>query len=143
VGRRIEIDDVRGAFNRVDVETVVRRADDDNRATEILPESDGSVLGRCLVTMGAPAGEKVSLDAFPSVVWDVPAPVRVSFARIYLDHRAIVYPDKRTMVVKEERPVTYSEGLRDLLGDVTDGPVTLGNQSVTISAEAARTLCPP
>ena len=58
VGRRLETDDVRAVFDRVGVETVVRRADDDGRATEVLPERDGSVLGRCLVAMGAPAGEK-------------------------------------------------------------------------------------
>ncbi|MYL69175.1 hypothetical protein [Halorubrum distributum] len=142
VGGRIGIDDIQTAFSRVGVETVVRRADDDSRATEILPESNGSVLGRCLVTMGAPAGEKVGLDAFPSVVWEASESARVAFARTYIDHRATEFSDKRTIVLREERPPAYLEGLRDFLADVTGGPVTLGDRSVTVSADAARKFCP-
>mgnify|MGYP006292277995 CR=1 FL=1 len=142
VGRRIGIDDVRAVFDRVGVETVVRRADDNNRATEVLPESDGSVLGRCLVTMGAPAGGKVGLDAFPSVLQDTPESARVAFARIYLDHRGTEATGKQTVVIQEERSSTYLEGLRDFLADVTGGPVTVGNGSVTVSADAIREFCP-
>ncbi|GAA0555829.1 hypothetical protein ABNG02_13365 [Halorubrum ejinorense] len=142
VGRRVEADDLREAFDRVGVETVVRRANEDGRATEVLPESDGSVLGRCLVTMGAPAGEKVDLDAFPSVAWDVPESTRASFARIYIDHRATEFADKRTMVIQENRPSAYLEGLRDFFAAVTGGSVTVGDRKVIISADAAREFCP-
>lgn len=141
VGRRLKTDDVRAAFDRVGVKTVVRRANEDGRATEVLPESGGSVLGRCLVTMGAPAGEKVYLDAFPSIAWDVPESTRASFARIYLDHRATELAGKRTMVIQEDRPSTYLEGLQEFLADVTGGPVTVGDGTVTISADAAREFC--
>ncbi|GAA0532334.1 hypothetical protein ABNG02_01015 [Halorubrum ejinorense] len=142
VGRRLETDDVRAVFDRVGVETAVRRADDDGRATEVVPECDGSVLGRCLVAMGAPTGEKVGLDAFPSVAWDVPESARASFARIYLDHRATAFAGKRTMVIREDRPSAYLEGLRDFLAAVTGGPVTVGNGNVTVSADAVREFCP-
>ena len=140
-GRRVELDGVRAVFDRVGVGSVVRRADDDGRATEVVPESDGSVLGRCLVTMGAPAGEKVDLDEFPPVVWDVPSSVRESFARIYVDHRAREYPEKRTLVVQEKRSQTYLEGLGEFLTDVTGESVTVSGHNVTISADAARALC--
>jgi hypothetical protein len=142
VGRRLGTDDIREVFDRVGVKTVVRRANEDGRATEVLPESDGSVLGRCLVTMGAPAGEKVDLDVFPSVVWDVPESTRASFARIYLDHRATEFTGKRTMVIQEDRPSSYLEGLQEFLTHVTGGPVTVGDGKVTISADAAREFCP-
>jgi hypothetical protein len=139
-GRRVGLEEVRDAFERVGVETVVRRVDDENRATEVIPTADGSVLGRCLVTMGAPAGEKVTLDAFPSVVWDAPSAVRESFARIYVAHRGTGYSGKRTMAIREERSTGYLEGLRGLLADVTGQPVTAGGRQVTISAAAVRAL---
>ena len=139
-GRRVRLADVRAGFERVGVETVVRRADDESRATEVLPVADGSVLGRCLVTMGAPAGGKVTLDGFPPIVWEVPRTVRESFARIYVDHRGTGYSGKRTMAIQEERSDEYLEGLRELLADVTGRPVTAGGRGVTISAAAVREL---
>ncbi|WP_066416794.1 hypothetical protein [Halorubrum aethiopicum] len=139
-GRRVGLEEVRDAFERVGVETVVRRADDENRATEVIPTADGSVLGRCLVTMGAPAGEKIALDSFPSIVWEVPRAVRESFARIYVDHRGTGYSEKQTMAIQEERSAEYLEGLRGLLADVTGQPVTAGGRQVTISAAAVREL---
>lgn len=143
IGRRVGLDDVRAAFDRIGVDAVVRHDDADGRATEVLPSADASVLGRCLVTMGAPAGGKVAIDDFPSIVWDVPAAVRKSFARIYVDHRATAYSNKRTMSIQEERPLAYLEELRDLLVDVTGESVTASDHSVTISADAVRELYPP
>lgn len=139
-GQRVGVDKIEAAFGRVGVETTVRHRRTDGRATEVIPVADGSVLGRCLVTMGAPAGEKVDLDRFPSVVWDVPQSVQQSFARIYIDHRARIYPEKRTMVIQEERSGSYLEGLREFLSAVTDESVTLGDRNVTISADAVREL---
>jgi len=49
-----------------------RHADSDGRATELYPTTDASVLGRCLVAMGAPARRKTGLDAVPAVVWEKP-----------------------------------------------------------------------
>ncbi|MDZ5810069.1 hypothetical protein U4E84_01700 [Halorubrum sp. AD140] len=141
-GRRIDRDDVRAAFERVGVDTVIRHSDTDGRATEVLPTADASVLGRCLVAMGAPAGEKVYADEFPSVVWEVPKAVRESFARIYVAHRATQFADKRTMAIPEDRSLTYLKGIRDLLADVTGESVTASDHSVTISADAARVLYP-
>jgi len=139
-GQRVGLDEIEAAFGRVGVETTVRHETTESRATEVIPAVDGSVLGRCLVTMGAPTGEKVNLDSFPSVVWDVPESVQRSFARIYIDHRARIYPEKRTMVIQEERSRSYLEGLREFLSTVTDESVTLGDRNVTVSADAVREL---
>ncbi len=138
-GRRVGLEAVRDAFERVGVETVVRRADDENRATEVIPTADGSVLGRCPVTTGAPAGEEVDLDGFPAVVWEVPRAVRESFARIYVDHRGTDYAGKRTMAVHEERSADYLRGSRVAGGRDR----TIGDRQqpqVTISAAAVREL---
>lgn len=139
-GRRVGVDEIEAAFERVGVETTARHGTADGRATEVTPVADASVLGRCLVTMGAPAGRKVNLDSFPPTVWDAPESVRRSFARTYIDHRARVYPEKRTMVIQEKRSSDYLEGLCEFLSTVTDESVTLGDRNVTLSADAVREL---
>ncbi|KOX96964.1 MULTISPECIES: hypothetical protein [Halorubrum] len=141
-GERISAEEIRDAFERVGVETRTRNADTPERATEIVPTRDGTVLGRCLVAMGAPTGVKTSLDHLPAVVWEVPQSVRRSFARIYVRHRGLNYADKSTTRVQVERPSSFITELRELLDDVLDERVTTGDTGtgITISAAAAREL---
>ena len=139
-GRRVGIDEIHAAFERVGVKTTTRHDDASGRATEVVPTADGSVLGRCLVTMGAARGEKTDLDRLPAVVWDVPPAVRESFARIYVRHRAIDQNGKATLSIKERRPNSYLDDLRRLFTDSTGERVTVGDRAVTISADAAREL---
>ena len=138
--RRVGIDEIHAAFERVGVETATRNDDASGRATEVVPTADGSVLGRCLVTMGAARGEKIDLDRLPPVVWDVPPTVRESFAQIYVRHRAINREGKATLSIQEHRPNSYLDDLRRLLTDSTGETVTVGDRAVTISADAAREL---
>lgn len=139
-GERVSAEEISDAFDRVSVETRTRNADTSGRATEIVPMCDGTVLGRCLVAMGVPTGVKTSLDHFPEVVWDVPRPVRRSFARIYVRHRGLNYPDKSTTRVQVKRPSSFIAELRDVLDDVIDERVTTADAGITISAAAAREL---
>lgn len=137
---QVPVESIDATFDKLGVDTTRRHHEASDRATEIIPQTDASVLGRCLSTMGAPLGDKVDLETFPPGVWDVPPAVQRSFAQIYVAHRAITYPDKETMVIKEQRAPTYLDGLGSLLNTVTDEPVTVGNGTVTISAAAARAL---
>ena len=139
-GERVSAEEIRDAFERVGVETRTRNADTPGRATEIVPTCDGTVLGRCLVAMGAPTGVKTSLDHLPAVVWDVPQSVRRSFARIYVRHRGLNYADKSTTRVQVERPSSFITELREVLDDVLDERVTAADTGLTISAAAAREL---
>jgi len=139
-GERVNAAEIRAAFERVGVETRTRNADTPGRATEIVPTCDGTVLGRCLVAMGAPTGAKTSLDHLPAVVWDVPRSVRRSFARIYVRHRGLNYADKSTTRVQVERPSSFIAELREVLDDVIDERVTTADAGLTISAAAAREL---
>ncbi|GAB3702416.1 hypothetical protein [Halorubrum pallidum] len=134
------IDEVRSVFEALTVGIVTRNADIDNRATEMIPATDASVLGRCLVAIEAPIGEKAGLDSFPRIVWDVPRPVRESFARIYVGHRALTYETKDTQLIQENRSRAYLDDLRAVLADVTGEPVSVSDDRVTISAAAARRL---
>ncbi|RLM60101.1 hypothetical protein, partial [Halorubrum sp. Atlit-26R] len=119
-GKRVSPAEVRDAFERVGVKTRTRNTDTPGRATEILPTCAGTVLGRCLVAMGAPTGAKTSLDHLPAVVWEVPRSVRRSFARIYVRHRGLNYADKSTTRVQVERPSSFIAELREVLDDVID-----------------------
>ncbi|WP_321168680.1 hypothetical protein [Halorubrum halophilum] len=140
VGRRVNLDTIQEAFNHVGVEANIRNEGVDKRATEVFPADDASVLGRCLITMGATAGKKTELESFPTIIFEVPLDIQKSVAQIYVAHRAIEYPQKETMVIREKRSESYLEGLRELLTQVTGEPVTIGDQTVTISANAARVL---
>jgi hypothetical protein len=139
-GERVTAAEIVRAFERLGVETRSRNADTPSRATEVVPTCDGTVLGRCLVTMGAPTGVKTTLDRLPAVVWEVPRPVRRSFAQIYVRHRGLNYKEKSTTRIQVDRPSSFIEELRDVLDDVLDEPVTTANAGITISADAAREL---
>lgn len=139
-GERVGAEEIRNAFERTGVETRTRNEDAPGRASEIVPTCDGTVLGRCLVAMGAPAGEKTTLKQFPAVVWDVPRSVRRSFAQIYVRHRGLKYPDKSTTRVQVKRPDSFIAELRDVLNDVLDEPIGEASTRLTISAAAAREL---
>ena len=139
----VTTDEVRSVFEALGIGILTRNSDVDNRATEVVPAADASVLGRCLVAIGAPVGEKAGLGSFPQIVWDVPKPVRESFAGIYVSHRALTYETKDTRVIQEERSRAYLDALRDVLADVTGEPVSVGDGRVTVSAAAARRLAKP
>jgi hypothetical protein len=139
-GRRVGVDEIRAAFERVGVETRIRHCETDDRATEVVPTTGASVLGRCLVAMGAARGEKTRLERLPSVVWEVPTEVRTEFARIYVGHRATTWKAKATLRIQEQRPQSYLDDLRRLIAELTGESVTVGDLAVTVSADAAREL---
>ena len=139
-GRRVRVDEIRAAFKRVGVETRVRHCETDGRATEVVPATDASVLGRCIVAMGAARGEKTRLERLPLVVWEVPVEVRTEFARIYVGHRGTTWESKATLRIQEQRPQSYLDDLRRLIAELTGESVTVGDFAVTVSADAAREL---
>ena len=139
-GNRVDLEELQQAFTSVGVRSTIQHEDAEERATEVVAANDGSVLGRCLVAMGAVHGSKTDLEVFPSVVDEVPVDVRASFARIYARHRAVSYEQKDTTRITEDRPATYRHNLRDLLVDVTGEQVTVDDSGLTLSATASRTL---
>jgi len=140
IGRRTDRPAIEAAFEAVGIGTHCRHTDSGSRATELYPATDGSVLGRCLVAMGAPHGTKTGLDAVPAVVWESPQPVQCRFVEIYAAHRGAHFKTKATTRIQEERPVSYLEDLHKLIDDCVTGNVSVGERAVTISADAAREL---
>lgn len=139
-GRRVDRDAIKEAFAAVGLDSQHRHADSDSRATEIFPVKDASVLGRCLVAMGAPQGPKTNLDAVPAVVWESPSAVRRRFVEYYVAHRGIYFETKATTRIQEDRPKSYFIDLHKLINECVAGNVSRGEKGLTISADAAREL---
>jgi hypothetical protein len=139
-GRRVDRSMIVNVFEAVGVGAKTRHADSDRRATEVYPTPDASVLGRCLVTMGAPQGEKTDLDAVPSIVWDSPEPLRRRFVECYVGHRGSHFETKATTRIQEERPTSYITDLYKLINKSVSTHVSHSEQGITISADAAREL---
>jgi len=140
VGRRVDHDTIVSVFEAVGVDAQQRHADSDGRATEVYPTTDASVLGRCLVAMGAPQGTKTDLDALPAVVWESPKPIRRRFVESYVAHRGVHFETKATTRIQEERPASYLADLHDLIDESVTSTVSRGPRGLTISADAAREL---
>lgn len=140
IGRRADREAIEATFTAVGVDAHCRHMDSDKRATELYPATDSSVLGRCLVAMGAPQGTKTNLDAVPAVVWEAPEPIHRRFVRIYLAHRGLFYETKATTRIQEERPKSYIIDLHKLISECVSGNVSHGERGITISANAVREL---
>ena len=139
-GRRVDRTMLVNVFEAVGVGANIRHADSDGRATEVYPTTDASVLGRCLVAMGAPQGVKTNLDAVPSTVWDSPESLRRRFVECYVAHRGLHFETKATTRIQEERPVSYIADLHKLISESVSNHVSYSERGITISADAAREL---
>lgn len=138
--RRVDRTMLVDMFETVGVSTNIRHADRDGRTTELYPAADASVLGRCLVAMGAPQGAKTALDAVPAVVWESPESIRRQFVEVYVAHRGLHFETKATTRIQEERPKSYIVDLYKLINGSVSSHVSRGERGITISADAAREL---
>ncbi len=121
----------------VDYEIVTR----DGRADEARPTTDGTVLGRVLVTLGAPVGSKTEGRlSLPAYLDDAPEHTRETFVYCYLENRATRDEGRNTLKFREERSKAYLESLAELIKSVADGPVTVSEKNIHISLEATENL---
>ncbi|ADD03885.1 uncharacterized protein Nmag_0293 [Natrialba magadii ATCC 43099] len=115
--------------------------DRDGRADEARPTEDGTVLGRVLAVLGAPVGPKADqLLSLPDYLVVGSVDVRETFVYAYLENRAVHHEGKDTMTITEERNDSYLSSLAVLINDIAGGGVTRNSESITISADAARSL---
>jgi len=140
IGRRIDREAIETAFTAVGIGCQSRHAESNVRATELYPTTDASVLGRCLVAMGAPRGVKTNLSTLPKIVWESPQPIQRRFAECYVAHRGLHFDDKATTRIQEDRPKSYLSDLHELIDQCVTGNVSYGPSGLTISADAAREL---
>lgn len=134
------VTDLEAVFHAVGVETFTRNADVSGRATEVVASDGGTVLGRCLVTMGVPHGSKRDIATLPPALAVVPDAVRREFVIIMLHHRGVRYEQKATISINEQRAPAYRDSLAALIRGVTGEHATAGERGVVVSAAAVREL---
>ena len=109
------------------------------RADEVRPSKDATVLGRVLVTLGAPKGAKAKQRLeLPAYLESAPHDVKRLFVSCYLENRAV---EKGSMLkFREERNDGYIRSLAALIEVVADGPVTISEKNIHISSAATENL---
>ncbi len=109
---------------------------------EFRPKSDSSVLGRVLVALGAPAGQKTGVDRLPSYLYGSTATseLRESFVRVYVSNRAVSREDRDFHQIREERSDRYLDTVAALIADVTGVEVWRGEQTVRFRDSAMDVL---
>lgn len=137
------IDDIMRSLRTLEIEYRRIHIHDPQRATEVVPRSDGSLLGRALHVLGGPLESKneSSVEALPSYLFNLPTPIRRAFVRVYLQYRRS--GDKATLRVLEDRSRAFHEDLADLVAGVLDddsGGVSVGECGIFVSKDATADL---
>ena len=136
-------DQVTTALDDLGVACETIRADDQRRATEVRPTENSSIVGRLLVLLGAPVGQKNDQSALelPAYLSRAPEDVRRQFAQTYIRNRAGErYCPGDTIRFREERSNAYLGTLAKFFEDTLGGPVTVSDRNVQLSPEASQEL---
>lgn len=118
---------VQTALGFVGYGATVKREDDPNRATEVLPSGDKKgVLGRALSVIGAPVGPKASAAdiTLPPYLDSAPDSIRCEFVENYVGLRGSKSKNREGIEVRESRPQRYHQQLAELIEAVTGGTAT-------------------
>jgi len=108
---------------------------------EFRPERDSSVLGRVLVALGAPQGQKAqTVDALPAYLESASDGIRHSFVRVYVSNRGVHIEDKGLIQIMEQRPARYLDALAELIRSVTDIELWRGDGSIRFRDDALSVL---
>lgn len=136
------IEDIKRSLRTLDIEFRRINIQDTQRATEVVPRSGGSLLGRALHVFGGPISDKnkSSVDSLPTYLFHLPTPIRQSFVRIYLGFRQS--GEQQTIKVQENRNQSYHQSLADLITTVITDPenVSVGVRGIYISMDARKEL---
>jgi hypothetical protein len=136
------------ALDRIGTGSVAFHEGDDDRATELRPETDASVLGRLLYALGAPKGVKNSERALslPLYLLNGPEHLRLAFARTYVINRGTKRLDRpdSPIQIAEDRDTAFQQEIRTFIESVTNGEAVRGDApSWRLSAAAAYQLDQP
>jgi hypothetical protein len=136
------IDQIKQSLDTLGLEYRQTHVQDTQRATELVPRSDGSLLGRSLSVLGAPtqSKNKSSIDSLPAYLFELPIEIRRAFVNIYIAYRQS--GDSQTISLQEDRTDSYHRDLADLVSSVVDDTdaVTVGKRGVYISADVCDRL---
>lgn len=123
----------------VGMETIER---DPGRSVEGVPATTPSILGRLMVALGVPTGNRLTdIKAVPPVLTDAPADAQRAAAATYCRCRAERWTwDDQYVITHRDAPQAYLRSLSDWLSSVTDTECTVTESSVQLPAEAATRL---
>jgi len=113
------------------------------RGTELSPTPNGSVLGRVLHALGAPAGSQKTDGSLtlPTYLDSAPSYVRQAFLKTYLRNRQRERDrDVPWLSFGEKRPRSYQRELIALIEDVTGESASISGVDIHVSADAVRAL---
>ena len=131
------IDLIKQALDKLGLEYRQTHGQDTQRATELVPRSDGSLLGRSLSVLGAPtqSKNKSSIDDLPAYLFKLPLEIRREFVNVYVEYRQS--GDSQTVSLQEDRADSYHRDLAGLISSVIDDTdaVTVGKRGIYISAD--------
>lgn len=114
----------------------------DDRPMEITVGDGSTILGRALLALGAPQGEKTAetVPPLPDSILEAGDRTRRACAEVYLLERATGTGDKDTVSVPmQNRSEAFRRSVANLLRSLTDADITVG-ETLTVSAAAARDL---
>jgi hypothetical protein len=136
------INQIKKALDTLGLEYRQIHIQDTQRATELVPRSDGSLLGRSLSVLGAPiqSKNKSSIDMLPAYLFEFPIEIRREFISVYVAYRRS--GDSQTISLQENRADSYHRNLAKLITSVIDDPdsVTVGERGIYISADVRNKL---
>jgi hypothetical protein len=114
----------------------------DSRPAQLQPDAHPSLLGRALVALGAPVGDKNdrSVEAIPDWLRDADYQSRRAAVELLVLYRGHANPAKDTVQLFETRSRAYRESVAALIESVVDSDVNPGSRYVIIPAAAARDL---
>ena len=140
VGRRVTAEAIGAAFDAVGVRPARRHNESSSRATEVLPATHASVLGRTLAAWGCPVGGRTTVETLPAIVTEAGNAGTTAFLKAYVRHRAVEYPDKATSSLRGQQPAAFHRTIAELIEEVTGEHAHAGDNAVTVSAAAMQTL---
>lgn len=139
-GRRVSLAAIEDVFRDVGVPPTRRHEAGESRATEVLPATHGSVLGRTLTAWGCPVGGRATVESLPRIVDYAGEAGQTAFLDAYIRHRGVNYPNKATSRLHGNQPLAFHQAIAALITQVTGEHASAGDRGVTVSAAAMRAL---
>lgn len=100
---------------------------------DLRPTNDAAILGRVLVSLGAPKGPKTeSVSRLPTYLEWVDPNLRREFVQVYLSNRAVNRKNDTAIEISERRPREYLASLAALIQAVSGVDASASEQSIRI-----------
>jgi hypothetical protein len=136
---------VRKALDVLGYGATLQRQNDPDRATQLVPRGKRTpVLARALSAMGAPIGEKSSIDGLqlPAYLESVPASILREFVELYVTLRGSKQDNRDGLELTESRSSQYHRKLAELIETVGGGSITplSSGTGLWLSAETVSNL---